>query len=60
MVKKQSYTYDLPPETIIEVVRTKKGEVPVVKEMTYREWKELKRQPGYVYKAYQKGFSCYK
>jgi len=39
-----------------ETPNSKSGEV-VKKEMTYREWRGLKKQSGFVYLAYQKNFS---
>lgn len=57
-MKPKANSFDLPDNTIIEVIRTKGDEV-VKKEMTFREWKELKKQPGYTYSAFQKGFSAY-
>lgn len=43
----------------IEVVRIKGDEV-IKKEMTLSEWKKLKKQKGYLYIPYQKGFSQFK
>ena len=58
--KQQSGTVSLLPEsTIIEVIRTK-GTEAVKKEMTYGEWITMKKLPGYIYSAFQKGFSQYK
>lgn len=48
----------LPRETVIEVVRTKGDEV-LKKTMTFGDWLNLKKLPGYVYCAYQLGFSQY-
>lgn len=57
MSKKPETKYlSLPSETIIEVVRIKDDEV-VKKEMSYGDWMKMKKQAGYVYIAYQKGFS---
>lgn len=56
--KTEVKSIDLPDSTIIEVVRTKDNEV-IKKEMTVGEWKKLKKQFGYNYTAYQKGFSQY-
>lgn len=49
----------LDDSVIIEVIRTKGDEV-VKKEMTFGQWKNLKKQPGYTYSAFQKGYSQYK
>ena len=56
---KKDNTYGLPGDTIIEVVRTKGDEV-VKKEMTYNQWLSMKKQPGYKYSAFQKGYSQFK
>jgi hypothetical protein len=45
--------------TVLEIVRIK-GEEVVVKEMTVAEWSGFKKQGGYRYVAYQKGFSQFK
>lgn len=58
-MKKAAVILGLPGDTIIEVVRVKGDEV-VKKEMTYSEWMNLTRQPGYRYSAFQKGYSAYK
>ena len=49
----------LPKDTVIEVVRTKKGEPAVKKEMTVAEWEGLKKQAGYHYSAFQNGYSSF-
>lgn len=49
----------LSPETIVEVVRTKDGEPTVKNLMKLHEWSNLKKQAGYHYVAYQKGFSAF-
>lgn len=46
----------LPLETIIEVVATKEGETPIVKEMTFGEALKMKKGRGWNYSNYQKGF----
>lgn len=53
----QASVFELAGDTIVEVVRTKEGEETIKKEMTFTQWKNLKRQPGYNYAAYQKGYS---
>jgi len=48
----------LPLGTIIEVVKIDKhGEFVGMKEMKYGDWKQMKRQPGFHYRAFQKGVS---
>jgi len=56
---KKKYIPDLlPTGTIVDVVKTDKdGEFSGLKSMLYGEWKKLVKQPGFVYRAYQKGFS---
>ena len=60
-MSKPKFTGDvLPHETIIEVIRTNSyGEV-IKKEMTFGAWKNLKKQSGYTYIAYQLKFSQFK
>lgn len=45
--------------TMIEVIRTDAKGQNVKKTMTYGEWKEMKKQSGFVYRAFQLGFSKY-
>lgn len=60
-MSKPKFTGDiLPHETIIEVIRTNKSGEVVKKQMTYGEWKNLKKQVGYTYTAYQLKFSQFK
>lgn len=48
----------LPPETIIEVVAVNKKTLqPTIKEMTIKQWYELKKDSNYNYIPYQKWFS---
>ena len=48
----------LPHETIIEVVAVnKKTLLPTIKEMTIKQWQELKKDSNYNYIPYQKGCS---
>lgn len=58
MAKREISNIGLSNDIIIEVIRTKGDEV-VKKEMTVGEWRVLKKQSGYVYRAFQKGFSKY-
>ena len=58
MAKRTVTEIGLSSDTIIEVILTKGDEV-VKKEMTVGEWRVLKKQSGYVYRAFQKGFSKY-
>ena len=56
MTKKSNNIIQLPLDTIIEVVATKEGETPIVKEMTYSDALKLKRSRQWSYSNYQKGF----
>ncbi len=56
MAKSSKKVFELPLDTIIEVVATKKGEAPIVKEMTYGDALKLKRNRQWSYSNYQKGF----
>lgn len=58
MAKRDLNNIGLSGETIIEVVRTKGNEV-LKKEMTMNEWMNMKKQSGYIYRAFQLGFSKY-
>lgn len=64
MVKKgnPNFTTDLlPVATMVEVVKLdRKGEFIGIKDMRYGEWKVMKRQSGFIYRAFQKGFSKFK
>lgn len=44
--------------TIVEVVAVK-GDVEILKQMSYSDWLLLDRKRGFVYRAYQVGFSSY-
>jgi hypothetical protein len=64
MAKKEDYKKGflpdlLPLTTIVEVVRVDKEGNFVKKEMKYGDWKEFKKQSGYNYTCFQKGFSQY-
>ena len=51
----------LPAATIVEVVKLdKKGEFVGMKLMSFSDWKQMTRQPGFDYRAFQKGFSKFK
>ena len=55
---KPTFTTDLiPNNTIIEVLAIDKLGKVVKKKMTFSEWKSIKRKKGFIYKAYQLGFS---
>ena len=56
MNKKTKNNFELSLETIIEVVATKKGETPIIKEMTYGEALKIKKNRGWSCSNYQKGF----
>ena len=56
MAKKASDSFGLAHETIIEVVRTKGDEV-VKRTMSYGAWLVMEKQSGYLYRAFQLGFS---
>jgi len=47
----------LAPDTIVEVVKIDREGGAIKKEMEYGKWKLLKKQKGFTYRAYQKGFS---
>jgi hypothetical protein len=57
MAKKTSFIGGLPDGTPLDIVRVSKSGEVIKKEMTYREWRGLKKQTGYIYLAYQKNFS---
>jgi hypothetical protein len=44
----------------VEVIRTAPDGTNVKKIMKYGKWKEMKKQAGFNYRAYQIGFSQYK
>ena len=56
------YSPDLLPDTIeVEVVKLdKKGELVGMKLMSFGDWKQMTRQPGFDYRAFQQGFSKFK
>jgi hypothetical protein len=49
----------LPLDTEIEVFAFK-GDVVIKRIMTYAEWIDIKRKPGWKYDAYEKGFCSIK
>lgn len=47
--------------TTVEVVKLdKNGEFVGMKLMSFGQWKSMEKQSGYIYRAYQKGFSKFK
>jgi hypothetical protein len=56
MAKRDTTNIGLSGDTIIEVISTNSDEV-VKKEMTLNEWHTMKKQVGYIYTAFQLGFS---
>lgn len=46
--------------TMIEVVKTDKNGKSWKKEMSFGEWLAMKKQHGFVYRAFQIGFSKFK
>ena len=58
----QKFSPDLlPANTVVEVVKLdKKGEFVGMKLMSFGDWKQMTRQPGFDYRAFQKGFSKFK
>lgn len=60
MTKKSVDSFGLPRETVIEVIRISENDGSVVKKtMTFGEWLSYNKLPGFIYKAYQLGFSQY-
>jgi hypothetical protein len=60
MAKTVNSGIDLPRETLIDVICISDADGSVVKKtMMFGEWLNLKRLSGYVYRAYQVGFSSY-
>jgi hypothetical protein len=60
MAKKVVDSFGLPRETVIEVVCISESDGSVVKEtMTFGDWLSYKKLPGYIYRAYQLGFSSF-
>ena len=60
MAKKVVDSFGLPRETVIEVVRISESDGSVVKKtMTFGEWLNYKKLHGFIYKAYQVGFSSF-
>lgn len=56
--QKARFTPDLlPANERIEVIRIDKKGIAVKKFMDYGTWKTMKKQSGFTYRAYQKGFS---
>lgn len=57
--KKQTGFVGLPEITIVDVVaKTPDGKVYIF-DMYFGEWLKIKKKPGVVYTAFQKGFSNY-
>tara|TARA_R110000787_G_scaffold124673_1_gene235687 strand:- start:44 stop:223 length:180 start_codon:yes stop_codon:yes gene_type:complete len=52
---KKTNNFNLPLNTMVEVVALCKGKKPIRKEMTLKEWSELKKKQGWNYSAYQIG-----
>ena len=51
----------LPQATIVEVVKLdKQGEFVGIKEISYKEWKVMEKQSGFIYRCFQKGYSKFK
>jgi hypothetical protein len=59
MAKKKTTPFKLNPESMIEVVSKRNGEVRK-KEMTIAQWKNLPRKSGWNYSAYEIGFCSVK
>lgn len=60
MAKNVVTSFGLPRETVIEVIRISESDGSVVKKtMTFSEWLSYKKLPGFIYKAYQVGFSSF-
>ena len=60
MAKKTVDSFGLPRETVIEVIRISESDGSVVKKtMTFGEWLNYKKLPGFIYRAYQLNFSQY-
>ena len=60
MATKVVDSFGLPRETVIEVVRISEIDGSVVKKtMAFGEWLSYKKLPGFIYKAYQVGFSSF-
>lgn len=60
MAKKVVDSFGLPRETVIEVVSISESDGSVVKKtMTFGEWLNYKKLPGFIYKSYQVGFSSF-
>ena len=47
----------LADNTIVEVIKIDREGGAIKKDMEYGVWKLLKKQKGFTYRAYQKGFS---
>lgn len=59
--QKQRFIPDLlAPSTIIEVVKIHSDGTVQKKNMEFGEWKKMKKQPGFTYRAYQIGYSKFK
>lgn len=60
MAKNVVTSFGLPRETVIEVIQISESDGSVVKKtMTFGEWLSYNKLPGFIYLAYQVGFSQY-
>lgn len=50
----------LPANTIVEIIKISPDGTAEKREMLYSEWKIMKKQPNFTYRAYQKGVSQFK
>ena len=57
MARKKYYALD--PDMLLDIVATRRGFDPIVKEMTYKEWLEFVPKRGWNYTAYQKNFHSF-
>lgn len=51
--------FALDPKMKLDIVATREGHKPIVKEMTYSEWLDFKPKNGWNYTAYQKNFHSF-
>lgn len=59
MAKTKKTKWALDPDTLLDIVATREGYDPIVKEMTYKQWMEFTLKRGWNYTAYQKGFQSF-
>lgn len=57
MAKKSVGSIGLSMDTIVEVIRISPSGNYVMKLMRYGEWLEFKGHDGYIYRAFERGFS---